>query len=64
MFTVTPHGYLIKDTFLLTDSPHPDYINLASSKGAAMRYDATPNPLVDFPGEYDMQGHSIVCFEA
>lgn len=65
MYTVTPHGYCINDTFLLTTTPQSGYINLACTKGAAMRYDDTARySLVDFPGEYDIHGHAIVCFDA
>lgn len=29
-----------------------------------MRYDETLLSFVDFPGEYDIQWHSIVCYDA
>jgi len=64
MYTSTTHGYLIGDTFLFTDTPQDDSINLAVTKWPAMRYDNSVVKLVDFPGEYDIDGKSIVCFDA
>jgi hypothetical protein len=64
MYTATPHGYLINDTFLFTDTPQDGNINLAVTKWPAMRYDSSIVKLVDFPGEYDIDGHTIVCFDA
>lgn len=64
MYTVTPYGYLIDDTFLFTDTPQENVINLAVVKWPAMRYDSTVVRLVDFPWEYDIDGHTIICFEA
>ena len=34
------------------------------TKWSAMRYDETLLSFVDFPGEYDIQWHSIVCYDA
>ncbi len=64
MFTITPHWYPIKDTYLLTDNQQDGTINLMLTKGDAMRYDLSKNKVVDFPGEYDIEGYGIVCFDA
>ena len=64
MYTSTPHGYLIDNTFLFTDVPQDNAINLAITKWPAMRYDSSVVKLVDFPGEYDIDGHTIICFDA
>jgi hypothetical protein len=64
MYTTTPFGYLIDNTFLFTDIPQDNAINLAVTKWPAMRYDNSVVKLVDFPGEYDIDGHTIVCFDA
>jgi hypothetical protein len=42
--------------------PNPKYINLAQVMGDDMRYDKVPYQLVDYPGEYDIQGITIQCF--
>jgi hypothetical protein len=64
MYSTTPHWYLIQNTYLLTDTPQPDVINLSPTKWAAMRYDQTLLSFIDFPGEYDIQDHGIVCYDA
>lgn len=64
MYTTTPYGYLINNTFLFTDTPQDDAINLAVVKWPGMRYDSSIAKLVDFPGEYDIDGHTIICFDA
>lgn len=42
--------------------PNPKYINLAQVMGEDMRYEKVPYQLIDYPGEYDIQGISIQCF--
>lgn len=60
----TPHGRLLADKYLLTDTPQPDMINLMSIKWEKMRYGEEQIVYVDFPWEYDIQEQGIVCFEA
>lgn len=60
----TPHGRLLAQKYLLTDTPQPDMINLSPRKGEKMRYGETSLVYIDFPGEYDIADQSIVCYEA
>jgi len=57
------NGFLIEGK-LLFGFEHTDakYINLALEPGSDMRYEKLDYILVDYPGEYDIQGIGIECF--
>ncbi len=57
------NGFLIEGK-LLFGFEHADtkYINLALEPGSDMRYEKLDYALVDYPGEYDIQGIGIECF--
>ena len=42
--------------------PNKKYINLSQIMGADMRYEKLDYALVDYPGEYDINGIGIQCF--
>lgn len=55
--------FIIAKTFLFgNEHLNPKYINLATHIGEDMRYQKVGAELVDFPGEYDINGVSIQCF--
>ncbi|MCX6825182.1 MAG: hypothetical protein NTY80_03065 [candidate division SR1 bacterium] len=57
------NGFLIEGKFLFGfETPDAKYINLALEPGIDMRYEKLEYPLVDYPGEYDIQGIGIECF--
>ena len=57
------NGFLIENKFLFNfDHPEAKYINLALEPGSDMRYEKLDYPLVDYPGEYDIQDIGIECF--
>jgi len=57
------NGFLIENKLLFGfESPDPKYINLALEPGDDMRYEKLDYALVDYPGEYDIQGFVINCF--
>lgn len=60
------HGYLLGTNILLLtdDAPQNDMINLALHKGEAMRYTKDAFRCIDFPGEYEIQGTVVTCFDA
>ena len=64
MIAVTYNGWFIieKTVFYAFDMPNPAYINLAKEIGEDMRYEKIDYALVDYPGEYDIQGIKIQCF--
>lgn len=51
-----------KTVFYAFENPNPAYINLAQTLGEDMRYEKLDYELVDYPGEYDIQGIKIQCF--
>lgn len=57
------NGFLIENKFLFNfEHPETKYINLALEPGSDMRYEKLDYPLVDYPGEYDIQDIGIECF--
>jgi len=42
--------------------PNKKYINLAQTLWADMRYEKLDYQLIDYPGEYDIDGIGIQCF--
>jgi len=57
------NGFLIENKLLFGfEHPDPKYINLALEPGDDMRYEKLEYALVDYPGEYDIQGFVINCF--
>lgn len=57
------NGFLIENKFLFNfEHPEAKYINLALEPGSDMRYEKLDYPLVDYPGEYDIQDIGIECF--
>jgi hypothetical protein len=57
------NGFVIEGKLLYkSETTDPKYINLASEPGDDMRYDKLNYTLVDYPGEYDIQGIGIECF--
>ncbi len=64
--TVHNHGYLIGKELLIltTDEPQKNLINLCLHKGETMRYGKSLVRVVDFPGEYEMWGVPITCYES
>jgi hypothetical protein len=57
------NGFLIENKLLFGfETTDPKYINLALEPGDDMRYDKLEYALVDYPGEYDIQGIGIECF--
>ncbi|MCX6823843.1 MAG: hypothetical protein NT085_01845 [candidate division SR1 bacterium] len=57
------NGFLIENKLLFGfETADPKYINLALEPGADMRYDKLAYALIDYPGEYDIQGIGIECF--
>jgi hypothetical protein len=57
------NGFLIENKLLFGfETTDPKYINLALEPGDDMRYDKLDYALVDYPGEYDIQGIGIECF--
>lgn len=57
------NGFLIEGKLLFGfEQPDNKYINLALEPGEDMRYEKLPYELVDYPGEYDIQGIDIECF--
>ena len=54
---------MIENKFVFgNEASDPAYINLATHIGADMRYKKPDAELIDFPGEYDIQGITIQCF--
>jgi len=57
------NGFLIENKLLFWfETPNSKYINLALEPGDDMRYETLEYVLVDYPGEYDIQGFIINCF--
>ena len=57
------HGFLLENKLLFGfEKADPKYINLALEPGSDMRYEKLDYALVDYPGEYDIQGIGIECF--
>ncbi len=57
------NGFVVENKLLFWfENADPKYINLASEPGADMRYEKLDYSLVDYPGEYDIQGIGIECF--
>ncbi|MDO4713507.1 MAG: hypothetical protein Q4B28_02420 [bacterium] len=48
-----------KELFFGYTYTHNGLINLASELGTDMRYQTNPVLIVDYPGEYDLNGRSI-----
>ncbi|MEI6672783.1 MAG: hypothetical protein WCL02_05670 [bacterium] len=60
---VCKNGFLIENKLLFGfETTDPKYINLALEPGGDMRYEKLDYALVDYPGEYDIQGIGIECF--
>lgn len=56
-------GFIIEKTLCYGfEKMHKDYINLATTLGEDMRYDKLEYSLIDYPGEYDVQGIMIQSF--
>ncbi len=56
-------GFIIEGKlFFGFETPNSTYINLASEPGDDMRYETLEYHLVDYPGEYDINGIGIKCF--
>ena len=56
-------GFIIEKTLCYGfEKMHKDYINLATTLGEDMRYEKSDCALIDYPGEYDMQGVIIQAF--
>lgn len=57
------NGFLIESKLLFGfETADSKYINLALEPGDDMRYEKLNYELVDYPGEYDIQGVGIECF--
>lgn len=57
------NGFLIENKLLFNfENPDTKYINLALEPWSDMRYEKLDYALVDYPGEYDIQGIGIECF--
>ena len=57
------NGFVIENKLLFGfEKADPKYINLALEPGDDMRYEKLDYVLVDYPGEYDIQGVGIECF--
>jgi len=57
------NGFLIENKLLFGfETADPKYINLALEPGKDMRYEKLDYPLIDYPGEYDIQWIGIECF--
>lgn len=57
------NGFLIENKLLFGfEKSDAKYINLALEPGSDMRYEKLDYSLVDYPGEYDIQGIGIECF--
>lgn len=57
------NGFLLEGKLLFGFEQADDkYINLALEPGEDMRYEKLPYELVDYPGEYDIQGIGIECY--
>jgi len=57
------NGYIIWDKLVFGfTEPNPKLINLAETIWIDTRYKNLPYNLIDYPGEYDIQGISIHCF--
>jgi len=55
-FVVKDGGFLIeKKVLFAADAINGDYINLWAQEWDAMLYDKSPQVLIDYPGEYDIQ---------
>jgi len=55
--------FLIENKFIFgNEASDPAYINLATHIGTDMRYTKHDAELIDYPGEYDIQGITIQCF--
>lgn len=60
---VNKDGFVIDHKlFYGYQAPNKKYINLAQTMGDDMRYDKLDYQLIDYPGEYDIQGIGIQCF--
>jgi len=56
-------GFIVEKTLCYAfEQPHKEYINLAKTLGEDMRYEKIDYALVDYPGEYDIQGIMIQAF--
>ena len=49
-------GFVFDKKFCLGAEQIKNYIHLALEKGEAMKYGKQSHLIVDFPGEYDIQG--------
>lgn len=48
--------------FCFSESNNTNNITLSPHKGPAMRYGAHDITFVDYPGEYDIHGHNVICY--
>lgn len=56
-------GFLLDNKLLLgATEGNNKYINLAKTIGEDMRYQKFDYALIDYPGEYDIDGITIQCF--
>ncbi|MCF7835127.1 hypothetical protein K9M48_03665 [Candidatus Gracilibacteria bacterium] len=61
-FTFDENGYLIENKFLYSfTQPNKKYINLDINMGEDMTYIQPDYDLVNYPGEYDINGKKIIC---
>ena len=63
---ITPHGegWFIDERFYFGPEVVDNRVSLSTSKGDIMKYGADAHMHIDFPGEYDVKGVSIVCIES
>lgn len=55
--------FTIENVFVFApQEPVNSLINLAAVTGEEMRYKNLPYTLIDFPGEYDLDWVSVLCF--
>ena len=61
--TTVNDWFLLNNKFLFGASENSDkYINLTKAIWDDMRYKKLEYVLIDYPGEYDVEGNSIRCF--
>lgn len=61
--TTQQTGFIIENKFIFAASePNPKLINLAQVIGTDTRYNNLEYSLIDYPGEYDIQGITIKAF--
>lgn len=56
-------GWLIGEGFYFGPEVMDGLVSLSTIKGDIMKYGADAHMHIDFPGEYDVKGVSIVCIE-